>query len=113
MSHDPHDQLPGYSPAQLLHAGCGECDQRAGQPDGGLLNLAPDRFEAAWRRAAAFGLNLVDDLDPAELRLISTLWAVQVQLEKRGIAIGVIPGIPGSPIEPAQAGWYAAVSDDV
>lgn len=68
MSHDAHEALPGYSPDQLLHAGCGECDMRAAAPDAGLGHL-----------------------DLAEIRMLSVLWAVQVHLEMRGFPLGQVP----------------------
>jgi hypothetical protein len=94
--HDHHQSMPGYSPDQLLHRGCGECDIRSRERAGGLDHLDPARFEQAWRRAAQW--NLADgglpDLDPAEIPMLRTLWAVQRQLEKRGIPLGMLPFIP-------------------
>lgn len=93
MSHDFHENLPGYSPDQLLHAGCGECDRRAASPDGGLAHLDPVRFAQAWHRAALWrqGGGGLPDLDRAEVRMLAALWAVQVQLEPRGFLVGIVP----------------------
>lgn len=93
MSHDYHDDLPGFSPDQLLHAGCGECEARAEKPDGGIGHLDPARFAHAWWRASVWKGNAgnLPDLDGAEIRMLAALWAVQVQLEQLGIPIGALP----------------------
>ena len=91
MSHDYHEAHPSYSPAQVLHDGCGECDMRSRMPNVAIGHLDPVRFAAAWHRAADFGRGQVDDASDAEVPVLHLLWAVQVQLERRGIPIGVLP----------------------
>ena len=94
MTHDYHESLPGYSPGQLLHAGCGECDRRAASMDGGIGDLDKVQFQQAWRRAwqwQASASGGLPDLDRAEMRMLSALWAVQVQLEKFGVPLGTLP----------------------
>jgi hypothetical protein len=105
VTHDYHEGLPGYSPEQLLHAGCGECDQRAAEPSGGLAHLDMTQFARAWHRAEAYrdSPELLPDLDPAEVRMLSALWAVQVQLERFGVPIGYFPVSPA-----ALTGWLPA-----
>ena len=93
VCHDHHESLPGYSPEQLLHAGCGECDTRAASLDAGLANLDPVQFAKAWHRAARWrrGGGFLPDLDPAEKRMLAVLWAVQCLLEYRGFPVGIVP----------------------
>lgn len=91
MTHDYHDRLPGYSPAQILHDGCGECEARSKELARGLLHLDPDNFARAWERAAQWQRNGCPDLSHAEMPLLSILWAVQVKLEPRGVPVGVLP----------------------
>lgn len=93
VTHDYHEDLPGYAPAQLLHAGCGECDARSREPGGGLAHLDRTRFVFAWFRASVWkhdNANL-PDLNPAEVPLLGALWAVQCQLEQFGVPIGAFP----------------------
>ena len=96
--HDHHESLPGYSPAQLLHAGCRECDRRAATLDGGLAHLDAVQFARAWHRAALWrqGGGQLPDLDRAEMRMLAALWEVQVKLEPHGWPVGMIP-----------VNWYA------
>lgn len=92
MTHDPHEFLPGFSAAQVLHDGCTECKERSQQPDRGISNLDPEAFGRAWRRAAARGKRGLNDTALAEVPMFQALWAVQVQLERRGVPIGELPG---------------------
>jgi hypothetical protein len=93
MTHDNHDTLPGYTPGQLLHAGCGECEARARQPGGGIAHLDRVRFARAWGRAALWqaGGGALPDLDAAEMPMLGALWAVQTQLERFGVPVGHLP----------------------
>lgn len=102
MPHDDHESLPGYSRDQLLHAGCGECEARAGESDCGLSHLDAQRFAHAWARAGRWRgtTGNLPDLDRAEVPLLELLFAVQCQLEKFGLPLGVFPAavLPG--------GWH-------
>ena len=91
MSHDPHHALPGYTPAQMLVDGCGECTACAGFASCGIGALDSQRFEQAWKRAAAWQRDEVHDISRNELRMLAALWDIQVQLERRGIPIGEVP----------------------
>jgi hypothetical protein len=91
MSHNHHQSLPGYSPNQILIDGCAECEHRSARPDHGLNNLNPQNFERAWYRAARSGKEGLPDASMADRPLLNLLWAVQVQLERRGVPIGYIP----------------------
>jgi hypothetical protein len=91
MTHDYHDGLPGYSPAQILHDGCAECEQRAASPDHGISHLDRIRFLRAWQRAAQWQTEGIRDTAAAEVPMFRVLWAVQVKLEDLGVPIGTIP----------------------
>lgn len=96
--HDYHEQLPGYSPGQILHDGCGECEERGKRADHGLSSLDVWSFERAWNRAAAWELVGVADLSECERGLLLTLASVQRQLQQRGIPFGVPPGSTFLPV---------------
>lgn len=91
MSHDYHDGLDGYSSEQLLHDGCTECEHRATSPGLGISQLDRQNFYHAWKRAAEWNANQVSDVSKAEMPMLSALWSVQLQLERRGIPIGEVP----------------------
>lgn len=91
MSHDYHEQLPGFSPAQVLHDGCRECEHRALRSDHGMASLDTANFARAWSRAAQWNKSGLADVAVAEIPLLSVLWAVQVQLERIGVPIGTLP----------------------
>lgn len=91
MSHGPH-ALPSNSPRQIFKDGCGECEYRAQSRDHGIASLDQAQFAHAWARAAAWNHGEPGDVSEAEVPLLSVLWAVQVQLEKRGLqVIGRVP----------------------
>jgi len=96
MSHGYHEGLPGYTPQQILHAGCAECEARAREHSHGLAHLDQHRFAYAWQRAAQWrsGTGNLPDLDQAEIPLLEMLWSVQIQLERFGIPIGMLPMSP-------------------
>lgn len=89
--HSYHEGLPGFSAAQILHDGCGECEARAKEPAGGLGRLDSVNFARAWVRAAEWNRNFVLDMAVAEIPLLSALWAVQLKLESCGFPIGQVP----------------------
>lgn len=91
MSHGYHEGMPGYHPDQLLTDGCEECEQRAARDSRGIAQLDTYRFARAWRRATQFGYGQAPHVSRAEAPLLNTLWAVQLQLEQRGIPIGTMP----------------------
>lgn len=88
--HDYHGE-PGYSPNQILHDGCGECEARALSAAGGLSYLDKTNVARAWVRAAQWNRGELTDIAHAEIPLLNTLWAVQVQLENFGVPIGQLP----------------------
>ena len=92
-AHDYHDGLPGYSSEQLLHDGCGECETRAKAGDHGIAQLDRQNFYHAWKRAAEWNGNggLTGPVSAAEAPMLRALWAVQLQLERRGVPIGEVP----------------------
>jgi hypothetical protein len=91
MAHDYHDALPGYSQEQLLHDGCIECEYRAQSSGLGISQLDKPNFYHAWKRAAEWNRNHVSDVSKAEAPMLNALWAIQLQLERRGIPIGEVP----------------------
>lgn len=94
--HAWHEQLPGYSPEQILHDGCGECETRAARGDHGISSLDTINFARAWQRAARWNGVGPDAhaVAAAEVPMLSALWAVQLQLERRGVRIGEVPVDP-------------------
>lgn len=89
--HAYHDSLPGYDPAQILHDGCEECEDRAVNVARAIGHLDAGNFERAWVRAAERVTCGLRNVSAAEAPLLNALWAVQVQLERRGVPIGHIP----------------------
>lgn len=95
MTHAYHEGLTGYNASQILHDGCGECEERAKRDDHGIGNLDRLNFTRAWGRAAEWGQSPLSNLSRAEMPLLNTLWAVQLKLEQFGVPIGTLPvGIP-------------------
>lgn len=91
MSHDFHEAHPGYSEDQVLHDGCGECEYRGNAVWPAINYLDMDGFAKAWARAAEYERGGLADVSDAEVGLLRTLWAVQVQFERRGVPIGSLP----------------------
>jgi hypothetical protein len=99
MTHDYHQDRPGYSPEQILHDGCGECEMRGEDVPQAIASMDKDRFAKAWKRAADWNQTAdVKDVSQAELGLLEALWAIQVKLESVcSIRIGELPqGTPGT-----------------
>jgi hypothetical protein len=86
VSHDYHEAHPKFSPNQVLHDGCAECDYRSKSDDAGLSTLSPDRFRLAWQRAAQLWTGRLTDVSDAEFRLLRILAEVQRQLDQAEIA---------------------------
>ena len=92
MSHDPHHALAGWHPARILHDGCTECEVRGTSRDLGISALDNETFARAWKRAAAWNRDELErGVSRAETPMLDALWAVQVQLERRGVPIGEVP----------------------
>jgi hypothetical protein len=96
MSHEYHDALLGYSPAQVWHDHCGECEARGANLAHGIGCLDEQNFAKAWARAAAWNREGVPDLSQAERPLLQVLWSIQLQFERRGVPIGELPGRLGA-----------------
>lgn len=90
--HAYHDGLVGFDPDQILHDGCDECETRGANISTAVGSLDMQNFERAWTRAAVWGKSGLRGMSAAEAPLLSALWAIQVQLERRGLAIGTVPG---------------------
>jgi hypothetical protein len=89
--HTYHEGLPGYSPAQILHDGCPECEARAQSRNLGIAHLDRYRFAHAWQRAAEWNSQGLADISAAERPMLDVLWAVQIKLEEYGVPIGQLP----------------------
>jgi hypothetical protein len=90
-AHDYHQGLPGYSPGQILHDGCGECEMRGKDPAVAIGHLDQGNFARAWARACKWNQLGLPDISHAEIPLLRVLWAVQLQLDPRGIPVGSLP----------------------
>ena len=89
--HSHHDVLSGFDHSQILHDGCDECEWRGEDPHRAISHLDERNFERAWKRAADWQLHGCPTISRAEADLLLALWAVQIQLEKRGVPIGELP----------------------
>jgi len=96
MSHDYHPQS-----APVLHDGCAECAVRGSNAFNAIVNLDPANFARAWNRAAAWQLDGLPDLQDAEVLLLEALKGVQLQMEKLGWPIGMLPDRG-----PLHEGWH-------
>jgi hypothetical protein len=81
--HDYHDALPGFNPAQILHDGCAECEQRGRDLSFGQLDGR--NFERAWKRAVQWNAEGLPDISDAEAPMLRVLWDIILQLEHRGV----------------------------
>jgi hypothetical protein len=93
MAHDYHEDCPGYSPAQILHDGCGECESHGWDVPLAISHMDKGRFAEAWKRAADWNQTTdVRDVSHAERSLLEVLWAIQLKLESVcGVPIGELP----------------------
>lgn len=91
MSHSWHEGQPGYSPAQILHPDCAECEFRSRNIHVAIAHLDQFSFMSAWVRAAEFGRGELTDTTEAEGPLLDALFAVQIQMERLGVPIGTLP----------------------
>lgn len=90
--HDYHEAHPGYSPAQILHNGCGECEARSRNIAHAIGRMDKGRFALAWARATAWNRAGLPDVSEAEAPLLMALWAIQLKLETVcGLPIGELP----------------------
>ena len=102
MSHAPHESLRGYSPDQLLVDDCEECEDRAMSRSLGIANLDQQNFARAWKRAVEWNRGEAAHVSNCEAPMLSVLWAVQLQFEKRGLPItGRCPDVWDFTKEPA------------
>ena len=92
--HEFHPDLPGFDGRQVWHDGCEECEDRGADPIRGMTLLDPERFDAAWRRAADWERDKdVGRVSDAERPLLRLLWTFQVMLQRHaGVEPGTLPG---------------------
>ncbi len=86
-----HDVHTG-DPRQVLQDHCGECARRAKDVHVAIGHFDPARFAVAWKRAARWQQHGMKGISRNEMPVLLALWAVAVQLEKRGIPVGTVPG---------------------
>lgn len=79
--HIHHNYLPGYSPAQLLHDGCPECESRSEGVRAYLPHADASTWQRAWRRAIEYGRNGLPDLSQAEYPVLRELWQLAVAFQ--------------------------------
>lgn len=96
MSHGWHEGQRDYSPAQVLHSGCDECQWRSENPDVAIGCPDVQSFADAWKRAAAWQNGELADVSSAEVPVLGVLWATQVQLERLGFPVGQVPYAPAT-----------------
>lgn len=89
--HGPHEGQPGYSPAQILPDGCGECARRGADVPLAIASMDAQNFARAWRRAADWNRAGLPDISETEAPLLQVLWSIQIQFENRGFPIGECP----------------------
>jgi len=89
MSHGPHESLPGWNPGQVLADGCRECESRT--IAGAIGRMDSETFARAWERATEAERDGLAGVSGAELPLLAALWAVAVQLSRRGVPLGECP----------------------
>ena len=96
MSHAFHDALDGFDARQILYDGCPECEARGADLRSALAHMDTETFTAAWQRAfdinASNGSHDVGRESAAEADLLHVLFAIQVELQRRGIPLdGNVP----------------------
>lgn len=107
MSHDNHEDLPGYDARQIWKDGCEECEHRSRNLPSTVNSLDSDTFWRAWHRAKAlneshFGprgaaweeyvLQVHGPMSRAERPLLDLLWSMQIAFERHiNLPIGARP----------------------
>lgn len=74
--HDHHETLPGYSPAQIFHDHCGECETRGARPAAAFRYMDREIFRRAVERAYARVSTGLPDVAYAEIPVLDTVWAM-------------------------------------
>jgi hypothetical protein len=108
MTHDYHENLPGYDQRQIWFDGCAECESRGKHAADCLGTLDSLRFRRAWQRAADWNWIDPPDIGPvsnAERPLLNLLWRFQVVLEREcRLPIGVLPSYRDEASDERRAG---------
>ena len=112
MTHAFHDRLEGYDPRQILHDGCPECEGRGKDLRSAFAHMDTETFARAWQRAfdlnASNGNHDVGRESAAEADLLLVIYAIQVNLERRGFPLdGRVPNPHYEPI----VGGFGEVAD--
>jgi hypothetical protein len=91
-THGYHEGLPGFSPEQILHTGCAECEWRGQNVSEAIVRLDGRNFARAWKRAADWNTAAgAPAICEAEAPLLRVLWSLQLQFERLGIPVGQLP----------------------
>lgn len=104
MTHVFHNALEGYDERQILYDGCHECEARGRDLRSAFAHMDSNTFERAWRRAfdinASAGSHDVGRESYAEANLLHVLFAIQVELQRRGVPLdGDVPSaLPVRPV---------------
>jgi hypothetical protein len=91
MTHAPHNTTPYFHTAQILCDGCDECEELSMHPAQVIQQMSKQEFIDAWGRAIDHERHGSVNASYAEIPVLQVLWAVAVQLEKRGVPLGHIP----------------------
>ena len=96
MTHVYHGALEGFDERQILYDGCPECEERGKNLRSAFAHMDTQTFTRAWRRAfdinASDGSHDVGRESAAEADLLLVLFAIQVELQRRGIPLdGNVP----------------------
>lgn len=83
--HAYHEDLAGYSPGQIWHDGCPECEHRGEHLQ--IYTLDTDRFIRAWDRAAEKRQHGLRDCSGAERALLDALGSIQIELDRAGLVL--------------------------
>jgi hypothetical protein len=91
VTHVFHNALDGFDERQILHDGCPECEQRGADLRSAFAHMDTETWTRAWQRAfdinASNGSHDVGHESHAEANLLLVLYAVQVELQRRGIPL--------------------------
>lgn len=80
-AHAFHDELPGYSPQQVLVDGCAVCEARSKDPRRAIAHMDRERFARAWRRALQSEREGLTDISDAEALLFDVLGPIALKVE--------------------------------
>jgi hypothetical protein len=115
VTHVFHNALEGFDERQILHDGCHECEARGRDLRSALAHMDTETFTRAWQRAfdinASNGSHDVGRESHAEADLLLVLFAVQVELQRRGVPLdGSVPH--GPPPDESLSDPYRSIEQE-